>query len=59
MDPTFFIRTYGWSASDVGVPTARWWRGRSIGIIAGGRLSDLLHRRGIARPLRVGIIPPR
>ena len=56
--PTFFIRTYGWSASDVGVLYGSVVAvAGSIGIIAGGRLSDLLHRRGYRdAPLRVGII---
>lgn len=56
--PTFFIRTYGWSASDVGVLYGSVVAvAGSLGIIAGGRLSDLLHRRGYRdAPLRVGII---
>src|SRR3546814_5448180 len=54
----FRSRTYGWSASDVGVLYGSVVAvAGSIGIIAGGRLSDLLHRRGYRdAPLRVGII---
>ncbi|MCY1275498.1 putative L-galactonate transporter [compost metagenome] len=56
--PTFFIRTYEWSASDIGVlyGSAVAVCG-SLGIVAGGRLSDLLQRRGYRdAPLRVAII---
>ncbi|MEO4046923.1 MFS transporter [Pseudomonas sp. CAU 1711] len=56
--PTFFIRTYGWSASEVGMlygsVVAVFG---SLGIIVGGRLSDLLQRRGHSdAPLRVAMI---
>lgn len=56
--PTFFIRTYGWSASEVGILYGSVVAvAGSLGIITGGRLSDLLHRRGYAdAPLRVGIL---
>lgn len=56
--PTFFIRTYGWSASEVGVLYGSVVAiAGSLGIIAGGRLCDLLHRRGYRdAPLRVAIV---
>ncbi|HEY1077467.1 MAG TPA: MFS transporter [Fontimonas sp.] len=56
--PTFFIRTHGWSAGDVGViyGTLVMVFG-SLGIIAGGRLADWWVRRGQADgALRVGVV---
>jgi MFS family permease len=56
--PTFFVRTYGWSMSQVGLVYGLIVTvfGAS-GIVAGGRIADLMSRRGKSdATLRVGLV---
>lgn len=56
--PTFFIRTYGWSGARPGlVQGVIVLVFGSIGVVAGGRLSDRFARRGQSdAPIRVGFL---
>ena len=56
--PTFFIRVHGWTAAEVGIAygTIIMIFG-TFGIVAGGRLSDWLAKRGYADAnMRVGLL---
>lgn len=55
--PTFMIRTYGWDIQHIGLAYGLITMiFGSAGIVAGGRISDYLSRRGFSdAPLRVGL----
>ncbi len=55
--PTFFIRTYGWKAADVGIVYGSIVMVfGSLGIVCGGWLSDRLARTGLTdAPMRVSL----
>jgi MFS family permease len=56
--PTFFIRSYGWTASEIGYAYGLYYMIiGTLGVVAGGGFSDWLVRRGYADAnLRAGVI---